>query len=111
MPVNPSQTTIKKIAAVAVQEVEMKRLSQEKKMRSRKWISWSVWFLITAVSLFIVYRSGSDTVLDINLVIKMFGIVTIIYILGNVVEKFVLLFASKLADIIGEKLSSFVDMS
>lgn len=111
MSANPSQATIKKIAAVAVQEVEMKRLSHEKKMRSRKWISWFVWLLITVASLFIVYRSGAETALDINLVIKMFGIVTIIYILGNVFEKFVLLFASKLADIVGEKLGSFVDMS
>jgi len=111
MPANPSQATIKKIAAAAVQEAEMRKLSQEKKMKSRKWISWSVWLLITAVSLFIVYRSGAETALDINLVIKMFGIVTIIYILGNVFEKFVLLFASRLADIVGEKLSSFVDMS
>ena len=99
--------TIKRIVSATVKENQLQKLSHEKRMRSRKWISWAVWLIITAVSLYLI-KTGT-TNLDINLVIKMFGIVTVIYILGNVVEKFIMLFASKLADIVANKIDSFID--
>lgn len=101
-------STIKKIAAAAVKEQTLKQAAQENRMRSRKWLSWVIWLGITVVSLFIVYTKV-ETLLDINVVLKMFGIITIIYILGNVTEKFVLVLASKLAEIIGHKIERFLD--
>jgi len=100
-------TSVKKIVAATLKENQLQKISQEKRMRSRKWISWLVWLILTAVSLYLV-KSGT-TNLDINLVIKMFGIVTIIYILGNVFEKFIMLFASKLAEIISKKIEGFIN--
>lgn len=103
------KNTVKQIAATAIKEKELAQVGQEKRMRSRKWLSWTTWLLIAVASLVMVYTNHAGT-LDINLVIKMFGIVTIIYILGNVFEKFVLIFATKLAEIIGKKFESFIDM-
>jgi len=100
--------TIKKVVSATVKQQSLMKISQEKRMRSRKWLSWMVWLVITIVSLYITYVK-SDSSLDVNLVLKMFGIVTIIYILGNVTEKFVLTFATKLADKIGEKVDSFLE--
>lgn len=102
------QKIIKSIVTATAKEAQLNSLSQEKRMRSRKYISWFIWFLITATSLYMVFTSRAGA-LDINLVIKMFGTVTVIYILGNVFEKFVMLFASKLAEIIGKKIESFLD--
>lgn len=99
--------SVKKIVAATLKENQLQSMSQEKRMRSRKWISWLVWLVITGISLYFA-KAGVDN-LDINLVIKMFGIVTIIYILGNVFEKFIMLFASKLAEIISNKIDSFIN--
>jgi len=88
---------INKIVAATAEKYHLKKISQEKRMRSRKWLSWIVWLIITGISLYITYTK-SETGLDINLVLKMFGIVTIIYILGNVTDIFVLIFVDNLAD-------------
>jgi len=100
--------TVKKIVAATVKQQSLQNVAQEKRMRSRKWLSWVIWLIITAISLYITYTK-SETTLDVNLVLKMFGIITIIYILGNVTEKFVLTFADKLAQKIGDKIESFID--
>lgn len=99
---------VKKIVAATVKQNALSQIAQEKRMRSRKWMSWIVWLLIAIASLYIVFTK-EQTSLDVNLVLKMFGIVTIIYILGNVTEKFVMTFAAKLADKIGDKIESFID--
>ncbi len=100
--------TIKKIVAATIKEETLQKIAKEKRMRSRKWLSWMVWLLIAIASFVILWRNP-ETMLDINLVLKLFGIVTVIYILGNVTEKFVMVLAEKLADKIGSKIEGFID--
>ena len=97
---------IDKIVAASVKKHSLELTSQERRMKSRKWLAWLIWLVITAVSLYMTWTKSSS--LDINLVLKMFGIVTIIYILGNVTEKFVMVFANKLAKNIGDKIDSII---
>lgn len=100
--------TIKKIVAATIRKETLQKIAKENRMRSRKWISWMVWLLIAIVSFVILWRNP-ETMLDINLVLKLFGIVTVIYILGNVTEKFVIVLAEKLANNISDKIDTFID--